>query len=284
MLGLNLVACSRDRTTSSAAQASARSAASAPSAVASGAATVNPILKRVNPDNLPVYRGATGRVRGTVTITGDRAPVVPAGKIPANCGLARDMYGRLFREGMNRALADALVTVTGYTGYVPMKTERVGIELRGCTFGARTLAMTLGQQLEIKSGDLETYMPQLGGTHNLATLAVVPGGDPVRLSPASEGRFALRDLLHEFMLAEVFVLKFASFAVTRLDGSYEIAGVPTGEVTVSAVLPATQQATQQKVRVEPDGTLELNLQIAFDRKAWDEEERARSRLGRDAAP
>src|SRR5688572_19516322 len=74
-----------------------RKADKAPGVVASGAASgaasvfkpVAPVAsglpgaaervsKAVNPENLPVYTGPTGGVRGLVTATGDQAPVAHA--------------------------------------------------------------------------------------------------------------------------------------------------------------------------------------------------------------
>jgi hypothetical protein len=43
----------------------------------------------------------------------------PIGK----CGEAAATYGRLFRVGQNKGLADALVTVVNYDGYVPEREE-----------------------------------------------------------------------------------------------------------------------------------------------------------------
>jgi hypothetical protein len=64
----------------------------------------------------------------------------------------------------------------------------------------------------------------------------------------------------------VFVLKYPTFAVTGLDGKYEITGVPVGEVTVSALLPVVMQSAQAtNVKVEADKVTEVNLEITFDK-------------------
>jgi hypothetical protein len=204
-------------------------------------------------------------------VSGDRAPQGEPVPAQGACRLARDLYGPLFREGMDRALADALVTVTGYTGHVPARSPAVAVEAHGCTFGTRTIAVMLGQHLEIRSTDDQSYMPELAGTHSPATLALVPRGDPVKLYPEKPGRFALTDLLHSYMQADVFVLRFSTFAVTRLDGRYEISGIPVGEVMVNALLPATLQVAERRVRVLPNQSVDLDLQIPFERKPRAEE-------------
>ena len=70
------------------------------------------------------------------------------------------------------------------------------------------------------------------------------------------------------MNADVYVLKFATFDVTGLDGRYEIAGVPAGEATVNTLLPALSAIAKKKVRLAPNETLELDFELHFDRKEW----------------
>jgi hypothetical protein len=225
--------------------------------------------KTVNAANLPVYSGKTGTVRGTITVKGDEAPVLTEliAKIPSKCAPAREVYGKLFREGMLRSLADVLVTVTGYDGYVPAKSEARLVEVRDCAWDARTIALMFGQRIDVRSKDREPYLPDLLGGSMPAQLVVMPNAkDPVSLYPMKVGRFGLADSLHPFMLAEVYVVKFPTFAVTGLDGKYEISGVPVGEVTVNALLPATMVVAEKKVKVSADQAVVVDLEIVFDKK------------------
>jgi hypothetical protein len=200
------------------------------------------ISKTVNPEASQPYSGPTGAVRGTVRIKGDAPPVRPeAAKIPARCPGARDMYGRLFREGMLRSLADALVTVTEYDGF-------------------------FGQRIDVKNRDGEAHMPNLLGGTMPAQIVAVPGGDPVQLYPVKVGRFGLVDTLNDFIFADVFVIKYPTFDVTGLDGKYEITGIPPGEVKVTAFLPAIMQTADKTIKIEANKTVDLDLEIAFDAK------------------
>lgn len=226
------------------------------------------VTSAVNPKRRPVFSGPTGTIRGTVRMKGDRAPVDAALEVPRDCTLTRDMYGPLFREGMQRALADVLVTVTGYEGYVPAREPAKVVEARGCAWNAKTLALTFGQRFEVTNKDTKSYMPRLMGARALAELVLVPGGDAIRLYPEQPGRYALKDNFHDSMHADVYVLKFATFDVTGLDGRYEIAGVPAGEVTVNTLLPALSAISEKKVRLAPNATLELDFELRFDRREW----------------
>jgi hypothetical protein len=167
---------------------------------------------------------------------------------------------------MMRSLADVLVTVTGYDGYVPAKSNVRQVEARDCAWDSRTIAMMFGQRIEVRSKDREPYLPDLLGGSMPAQLVVIPGAkDPVTLWPSKVGRYGLADSLHPHMFADVFVVKFPTFAVTGLDGKYEITGVPVGEVTVNALLPATMVIAEKKVQIAPDQAVEVNLEIAFDK-------------------
>ena len=167
------------------------------------------VSKVVNPQNQPVYAGPTGSVRGVVTATGDQAPVTKEhlAKIKGPCPEGRVAYERLFREGMMRSLADVLVAVTGYTGYVPEKEPKVLVAARGCAFSTRTVAMTFGQSLDVVSKDGEAYVPTLLGSRMDAQLLALPGGVPSTLYPPQPGHYFLSDSIKVFMLADVFVVR-----------------------------------------------------------------------------
>ena len=265
-----------DRATGSAGDAAA-GASAAPSATPSASAppvtnstpfSEDAVRGHVNPKNEQPYRGPTGTVRGVVTIKGDQPPALTevTEKIPDKCKGARNVYGRLFREGMVRSLADVLVTVTEYQGFVPAKGEAVTLDTEGCAFPSRTIAVTYGQRIDVRSKDGEAYVPKLMGGQMRADMIAVPGGSAVKLYPHIPGRYTLIDQMHLFMTADVFVLKYSTFDITGLDGKFEITGVPVGEVAVNALLPITVATTQKKVKVEADKVTEVNLELTFDKK------------------
>ena len=229
------------------------------------------VSKAVNPENQPAYSGPTGGVRGTVTATGDQAPVASAHlrQIKEPCPEARETYGHLFREGMMRSLADVLVAVTGYSGYVPEKAASQVLAARGCAFSTRTVALTFGQTLEVVSKDRDAYVPNLLGSRMKAQLLALPGGVASKLYPPAVGQYMLTDDIKVFMLADVFVLKYATHDVTSLDGQYEITGIPVGKVRIDALLPSTGVSAGKDIEIKAGQVIDVPLELAFDAKAYD---------------
>jgi hypothetical protein len=225
----------------------------------------------VNPKGEVPYSGPTGTIGGVITVSGDPAPDMPevSAKIPADCESAKDVYGKLFREGPGRGLADVVVGVTGYAGYVPEDTPAEIADASGCAWNARTYVLTFGQSLDVRSRDSRPYVPDLLGARLKAQLVAMPRGDAIHLYPEQPGRFQLIDSMRLFMLADVLVVKFPTHAVTGLDGHFVIPHVPVGKVSVSALLPATMREAEKDVEVHAGELVEVAIALPFERKKWD---------------
>lgn len=225
----------------------------------------------VNSNGDPPYSGPTGTIGGVITISGDPAPDMPEvlAAIPSDCAAAKETYGKLFREGPGRGLADVVVGVTGYAGYVPEEVPAQFADANGCAWNSRTYVLTFGQSLDVRSRDSRPYVPDLMGARLKAQLVALPRGDAIHLYPEHPGRYQLTDSMRLFMLAEVLVVKFPTHAVSGLDGHFVIPHVPVGKVKVSALLPATMAQVEKEVEVHAGELVEVPLVLSFDRKAWD---------------
>lgn len=238
-----------------------------PAPVASGVPIPLDLVSRtVNPRKEAAYSGPAGSVRGVVTVSGDAPPEVPEvlAKIAEECAPAREVYGHLFREGQGRTLADVLIAVTGYKGYVPEQHSIVQVIGSGCAWSSRTIALTFGQRIDIVAKDRKAYVPDLIGAQMPAQLIALPGGAGSTVYAQQPGRYALVDSLRIYSMADVVVLKYATHDVTGLDGKFQIERIPAGKVTVSALLPATGATIEQEVEIEPSRTKEINFVIPFD--------------------
>jgi hypothetical protein len=263
---LLLAACSKSAPPEPAAVSSASPAGSA--APAGAAATpvgipldADKVAAVVNGKHQKPYAGPTGTLKGTVRIEGDPPPDTNL-KFPAKCRESTATYGKLFRVGLDHALGDALVAVTGYEGYVPAASDVAKAVVHGCAALQRTYVLTFGQRLEVANLGPEPVLPYLDGSKIASIMIAVPEGDPVKLSPMQPGRYMLRDKLETGMIADVFVLKFATVAVTGLDGQYEIKGIPAGKVKVNVDLPVIHKAEEKDVEIkEGDNTLDFTLKF-----------------------
>jgi hypothetical protein len=231
----------------------------------------------INPQHLPPYAGPTGVVEGVVTITGDPAPKRDI-EIPFACGEAYATYGKAFREGTAtepkapgaakgspRPLADVLLAVTGYTGFVPAKGDIGTVKIHGCAFDSRTVVVTYGQHLEVFNTDVkESFLPLLDGASMPAQIAAMPRGDSVKLYPTEVGHYALRDDAgHKWMYADVFVLRYPTYAVTGLDGHFRITGIPVGKVKVSMYAPVIDAGLHPDVGIR-GATEEREIEVKTD--------------------
>lgn len=223
--------------------------------------------KAVNPDKLPPYSGPTGAVEGVVKIQGDPNPEVKL-ELTSACAGARSTYDHLFREGPGRTLADAMVAVTEYKGFVPAKEPSVKVKVNACAYDRLTYVVTYGQRLDVLSEDpTNSYVPFLTGFDSTARLVLTPkteGG--VKLYPLDIGRYVLVDeMKRPWMKADVFVLKYPTHAVTGLDGRFRIEGIPVGEVRVSAFLPVIDATEGKKVKIEDGKTTTVEFALTYKR-------------------
>jgi hypothetical protein len=226
------------------------------------------VAKVVNPRAELPYQGKTGTVKGRVTIQGDPPPDVALPTIPAECGGAQDTYGKAFRVAADGALADALVAVTNYEGYVPAASRAKPVTVAGCAYDRRTYVAAYGQRLEIRNTDGKlSFMPYLDGAAYRAMMIALPGGAPVKAYPLEPGRFVLRDFQgRPFLQADVYVLKYATADTTGLDGRFEIRGVPVGKARIDALLPAIDKADGKELDVV-EGENVVDLVLTYDAKS-----------------
>jgi hypothetical protein len=175
----------------------------------------------------------------------------------------------LFREGPGRTLADVLVAATDYgQNYVPAPGPTHRVVVHDCAWQSRTVALTFGQDITVVNEGKQPHVPELLGAHSPARLVSIPGGAPVQLYPMKVGRYNLLDMMNIFMQVDVFVLKYATHAVTGIDGRYAIAGLPAGELTVNAFSPQAGLVEQRKVRLSAGQTAEVDFTLRFDQKQY----------------
>ena len=250
--------------TSAAASASASAAASAS---AGGAIPAEKVAAVLNPKGQTPYAGPVGTLHGTVHVKGDEPPMQKV-TIPEQCRGAAATYGKLFRVGQDKTLADVLVAVTGYDAYVPDPVLSADVPIRDCAYASRTYALTFGQFLSVRNLDGNvSYLPLLQGGRSHAVMVATPLGEAVKLYAPEPKMYRLVDeMSRPFMVADVFVLRYPTHAVTQLDGRYEIKGIPVGDMHVSALLPAAAMKVVNLPTKIQEGDNTLDITIEFNAK------------------
>jgi hypothetical protein len=232
------------------------------------------VANAVNPARLPVYDGPTGAVDGTVTIDGDPAPDV-APQDYSKCPAGAKAYQKLFRAGAagangKRPLADALVGVEGYAGFVPETHDALPVSIDQCAFSPRTMALTYGQRLEVTNNTSAVIAPSLDRAPTPALMIAPPraNGDAVKLYPPHPGYYTLEDKMGglPFLKGDVYVLLFPFHASTTADGHFHIDGIPVGHAKVFTRLRSIGKETALDVEITAGGTTHVDLSLHYSQK------------------
>lgn len=235
------------------------------------AAAPSVIASYLNPGNLPAYTGATGILEGTVYVRGPAAPALdPPAK--SSCKNVRDY--RLFREGPadadgRRPLADAVVGVTGYSGFwIPPKGDSVEVHVKDCAFDHRTYVLTFGQFLQVKNDEALNsgtfYAPKLIKDVAASQMIAAPGNS-VKIYFRKPGRDLLVDVMgHGHLYADVYAAVHSLHVVTDAAGHFILPGVPVGEYDATAMHPAFDDGgVKQKLTFKPGETTHHDFELTY---------------------
>lgn len=213
------------------------------------------VAKALNPENLPEYKGDTGSIEGTISVDGD--PPLPTPADFSRCPAAEKTWGTSYREGPPtdggaRALADAVVAITGYKGFfVPEKSEAKQVTIEGCAYTTRTVTLTFGQRLEVKNMSRDLWTPVLEPGPTSVMMMAVPGGDPVKIYPKKPGHYLLLDHDRRYVDVDVYAFLHPLHTASDLAGHYRIDGVPVGKVTVNTTHPRFTGEAAKEIEVRP---------------------------------
>ena len=227
------------------------------------------VMELLNPAKLPAYAGPTGSIDGTITVTGDHPFPVVGGDF-SKCLDASKTWGHAFREGAPvgdkgaRALADAVIVVTGYTGfYVPEKNEAKEARIEDCAYTSLTTTLTFGQRIDVKNASRTAFWtPVLEPGSNMVLMMATPGGDPAKIYPKKPGHYLLLDRDRKYVVVDVYAFLHPLHASSDTSGHFRIDGVPVGKLKVSTLHPHIADATAEvevDVREGVVAKVDLNL-------------------------
>lgn len=224
------------------------------------------IAKIVNPKNEPEYTGPTGGVEGVIHVTGDKPLMRTLQGVPKECAKAQDVYGPTYRAGAKGELADTLVGVIEYEGFVrPSRADKV-VTIHDCVLDPRVIDLSLGQRLMVGSDDETNYMPQTAAKSYVGRLTI-KGMSPVPVFFTVPAAYAMSWILGDppatgYPTATVFVIPNALHTVTGLDGKFRITGIPVGKAKLTASHLDMKEASQD-IDVKAGEVTKVDLTLTY---------------------
>jgi plastocyanin len=205
---------------------------------------------------ITVDASTAGTISGVVSLKGQPPkmklldmtadPGCPTGPQPAEVVLAKD--GKLanvfvyVKEGLPQ-------------GNFAVPSEPVVLDQKGCRYNPHILGIMAGQPLKITNTDTADHnihdMPSNNPPFNESQM---PTDKPViKKFPNVEMMIPVQCNQHPWMRAYSNVMSHPYYAVSALDGSFEIKNLPPGEYTIAAVHERFGEQTM-KVKVGPKET------------------------------
>jgi hypothetical protein len=201
-----------------------------------------------------------GVITGTVTYIGSKQPgTLNVTKDTRVCIHGGEPDGSL--KVSNGKLENAVVAITNdIERGKRWESNKVVVDNKECRFEPRVQIGRSQGEVETKNSDPVFHNANLSLQNDSREIANVPlplQGQSQTKKLGKSGIVAVKCNVHEWMKAWIYVSKHPYAAVTRADGTYEIAGIPPGEYDAMVWHEALGQASA-KVKVEPGGTATLD--------------------------
>jgi len=191
----------------------------------------------------PPAQRATGTLTGIVRFSGQ---LPSPRRLPAKCQGFPDA-ARALRVGPGGVIGDVIVGVTNWEGTSPKAPDSFQLDLTECAASPRTVVLGPSERLRITNRDPWPYTFSVRGdgstSHTLAS-----GATSDILEKAIPGRYQLTSN-DSVIDVPIFVVRFATQAVTDTHGRYLIERVPVGPAKLSALVPATNAGVDLEIDV-----------------------------------
>ena len=204
-----------------------------------------------------VVKPGSSVVRGKVTFGGQVPAPLVINAVGVCAGAGQIVDDTVIVDGQ-RGLANVIVHVDGVASSADGGTDRPILDQLNCMFMPHVLAVKKGQPVLIRNSDHELHNVHATPDENTAFnigLAHVGDNKEVRFDKAEI--FRVRCDVHPWMKAYIGVFDSNYFAVSSLDGSFEIKGLPPGSYELVAWHERFGEL-KQTIEVK-DGTTEANF-------------------------
>jgi plastocyanin len=196
----------------------------------------------LEPGNAAVAGMGSGSasIAGSVTYTG-QVPTLQPIQMDADPQCAAKhtgpVHAQVLELGDGQTMAHVFVKVTNPpAGDYPAPSQPAVIDQDGCTYHPHVMGVLQGQDLVFLNSDELLHnvhgLPKQNREFNLGMPATRTQASVELNTP--EPLFPVKCDVHPWMQAYVAVMEHPFFAVTDVDGAFEIAGLPAGEYQVEA--------------------------------------------------
>ncbi|HTV22334.1 MAG TPA: carboxypeptidase regulatory-like domain-containing protein [Polyangiaceae bacterium] len=207
-----------------------------------------------------------GVIQGTVTYTGSKkASPLAVTKDAQVCTHGGEPDGSLQVSGGK--LKNAVIAITDdIPSGKRWESSKAMVDNKECMFDPRVQIGRYEGDVEAKNSDPVFHNANLarvdsasgsGNSEMLANVALPLQGQSQTKSLKKAGLVAVKCNVHEWMKAWIYVSKHPYAAVTKADGTYEMAGVPPGEYNALVWHEELGEA-KVKIKVEPGKTATLD--------------------------
>jgi hypothetical protein len=223
-----------------------------------GIQSTSPLRSAVQPVNVGTIQGRVrlmGRPPGNTVIRMGVDPMCVA----SNGGRRR--LQEVVLTSPDGGLANVFVHVQGSFPGTPVPSAPVTIDQRGCVYVPRVVGARAGQTLEVRNSDALLHNVRgVSRTSNSFNVGQPLAGMSNRFTLTSEEvMLRVECNIHRWMTAYVGVVTHPYFAVSGVDGSFTIRGVPVGRYTLETWHERFGTQTQP-VRIQPGATTTLDVQ------------------------
>jgi len=187
----------------------------------------------------PAWADEWGTIKGKFVFQGDApaAAALKADKDVEVCGKHKLLAEELV-VGADKGIQNVVVFVRDKDVKVnpevaaAAKAQNVELDNKDCRFEPHVVFVQTGQELVIKNSDTVGHNSNITTIKNRASNALIPAGgkSPVKFSVEESIPAGVTCNIHPWMKAWVVIRGNPYAAVTKPDGSFEIKGVPVGEV------------------------------------------------------
>ena len=175
----------------------------------------------------------TGDVQGTVEVTGTPPPSDAPGAASVGCVGRGDAAWAVERGRLANVYVHVSSTLPRFAGRAPV--AAVPVTHQACGFSPRVSALLVDQPLELRAVEGSPHEVRvMSGASTLLSAALPAASPPAVWRPARAGLLRLHCDQHQTVVGHVAVSAHPFFAVSGVDGSFRITGLPAGRHTLTA--------------------------------------------------